>query len=177
MTPLSSPAAAKPTIAAERLAGIYYSRTTMTVRRFTATQGQLLAGNDAGEVLEPLGASVYRARSGAEFRFEDGRLLVMPPSGKSDRFERVAQPPVAAFSKVAGDYWSAELALAIKVTIENGKLIWHAPENALALRFTDAELSPISESVLAGPGFVVAFDPNGFVLGTGRARGMRFVKR
>jgi hypothetical protein len=177
MKPLSAPTAAKPIVAPERLAGTYYSRTTMTVRRFTAKEGQLLAGSDPGQGVEPAGGSLYRAASGVQLRFENGGLVVVPPTGKSDRFERVTEPAAAAFTKFAGDYWSAELGLAVKIVVRDGQLTWHGPEDALALRFTDTQLGPVTEGVLAGPAFVLAFDENGFVLGTGRARGMRFVKR
>ena len=177
MTPLVSPTAAKPTTAAESVVGTYYSRTTMTVRRFTAKEGRLLAGSDPGQAVEPAGGSLYRAASGAELRFENNGLVVVPLSGKSDRFERVTEPAAAAFAKFAGDYWSGELGLAVQIVVSDGQLTWHAPEDSLALRFTNAPLRPVAENVLAGAGFVLAFDRKGFVLGTGRARGMRFVKR
>jgi CubicO group peptidase (beta-lactamase class C family) len=177
MTPLPAPSPAKPSIVAESVAGTYYSRTTMTVRRFTARNGQLFAGSEPGQIVEPVGGSQYRAASGAELRFENSGLVVVPTTGKSDRFERVTEPAPAAFSKFAGDYWSAELGLAVRIVVSDGRLTWHAPEDSLALRFTDAPLGPVTEGVLAGPGFVLAFDKKGFVLGAGRARGMRFVKR
>ena len=177
MKPLPSPTTAKPTMAAESVAGVYYSRTTMTVRRFTARGGQLLAGSDPGQVLEPAGGNLYGTVAGAQLRFENNSLLVVPPTGKSDRFERVTEPTAAAFTKFAGDYWSAELGLAVKIVVSDGTLTWHAPVDSLALRFTDAPLRPVTDGVLAAPGFVLAFQGTGFVLGTGRARGMRFVKR
>src|SRR5262245_58302344 len=150
MKPLSAPTAATLTVDAGSLSGTYYSRATMTVRRFTAKDGQLLAGNTPGQVVEALGGSLYRAASGAELRFENNGLVVVPPTGKSDRFDRVTEPAAAAFSKFAGDYRSAELGLTVKIVVSDGRLIWHAPEDSLALRFTDTELRPVTANVLAG---------------------------
>ena len=176
MTPAPTAAAAKPTMTAESVAGTYFSRTTMTVRRFIAKDGTLYAGSETGQLVEPVGGNVYRAGAGAQLRFENNSLVVVPTSGKSDRFERVTEPPASAFTKVAGNYWSEELGLAVTIVATDGKLTWHAPEDSLALRFADVALRPVTENVLAAPGFVLAFDANGFALGAGRARGMRFTR-
>src|SRR5262245_34455361 len=83
MKPLTASTTAKPTVVAKSITGTYYSRTTMTVRRFTANEGQLLAGSDPGQVVEPIGGSLYRAASGAQLRFENSGLVVVPLTGKN----------------------------------------------------------------------------------------------
>ncbi len=177
MKPVTTTAvAAQTTVTPESVAGTYYSATTMTVRRFTAKDGKLHVGNETGLLMEPVGGGAYRV-PGGQLRFENNGVVVIPASGRSDRMERVTAPAAAEFANRVGEYWSEELALRVSIVTRDGKLFWHAPHDALALRFEDAELRPVTTNVLSGPGMVLAFDNNGFALGTGRARGMRFVKK
>jgi CubicO group peptidase (beta-lactamase class C family) len=176
-------ATGKPTSGAEKVAGTYFSPEALTVRRFVAKDGKLYAADALTTELLPMGGSQYLAAGDTKIRFENDRVVLIAGSGHRDWFERVTEekPSAADLAPLVGEYWSDELALAVRLAVGQGKLIWHAPENALRLSFRDVELTPVTASIFSGGGMVLQFDAagvdKGFSLGAGRSSGMRFTRQ
>jgi CubicO group peptidase (beta-lactamase class C family) len=172
-----APVMEKASIAADQLAGTYFSSESLTIRRLIAREGKLLAGN---QELRPAGGTLYTSESAAKWRFDGSKLTVVPAEGRPDTFERVPEPNTTAaeVNRYAGSYWSDELGVNWKITLRDGKLELHRPDNALNLQDDTTELRPVTTGVLAIGGMVLRFDDTGgFELGLGRMRGMKFVRR
>jgi CubicO group peptidase (beta-lactamase class C family) len=172
-----APVMEKATIAADQVAGTYFSSQSLTIRRLVSREGKLLIGN---QELTPAGGSLYTTESGSKWRFEGSKLTIVPAEGRPDTFERVmeANTTAAELSRYAGSYWSEELGVNWRITVHDGRLELHRPDNALNLRDDTTELRPVKTGVLAIGGMVLRFDETGgFELGLGRMRGMKFVCR
>lgn len=179
--PESQPEGGKPTTALEQAAGTYYSAQTLSVRRFSARDGKLYESTDPLRPLLSAGSDQYIVSGGAKVRFENNGMSLIPTSGRTESFERLAEKPSTSnLASLAGDYWNDEIPLHVRLIAGVGKLIWHVPGNPLGLRFHDVDLLPVASNLFSNDALVLQFDKargaTGFRLGDGRARGMRFIR-
>ncbi len=163
--------------------GTYWNEDRMMVTRFAAHErGLAMIAGGQPRLLEALGEGVYRVRDqSTRLRFMEGtpRRVERVPDG-GDPVVLVAQEPwtpsASDLDRYAGTFFSEELQARWRVARDGQTLV------VLDLRAPARVLTPAFREVFTSSGLVVKFDsgdgpPAGFVVGAGRARGMRFVRR
>ena len=160
----------------EPLAGSYWEAATDAIWKVRLANGKLEASGGGRWV--PLTAAApgrFETLAGGRllrFHFEGPRLTVQPAGGTAQQLERFtpATPSAAALEKLAGRYWSGELAAEYTLVVRDG-----------ALRFThrnapEAPLEPTRPDEFRLPGgLYLRFQPEGtFRLNAGRVKGILF---
>lgn len=171
------------TLALTAFGGTYWHEERMLVARFAphARGLALMAGDGQPRPLEAAGEGVYRVgNQSTQFRFIEGqprRVERIPENGAP--LLLVAQeawtPPAPELDRYAGTYFSEELQTLWRIVRDGERLV------VRDLRAEARVLAPAFRDVFTSSGLVVKFDtgagpPSGFVVGAGRARGMRFAR-
>lgn len=161
--------------------GTYWHEERMLVARFASHErGLALMVGGQRRPLETAGGGLYRVRDqSTRYRFVAGtprRVERVPDGGESIVF--VAQEPwmpsADDLDRYAGTFFSEELQAQWQIARDGQTLV------VRDLRAPARVLTPACRDVFTSNGLVVKFDADrssGFVVGAGRARGMRFARR
>jgi CubicO group peptidase (beta-lactamase class C family) len=162
--------------------GIYFNARMEALRRASIRDGKLVWGATGGVEMIPLGRGEFRIVGQpvtVAFR-KQGKEVVLEEridNTKPLLFQRVNEnPPTINLAQYEGVYYSPELDVEWKVANKNGRLVIERR------RFEDMPLQPLFVDAFQGQGFV-RFTRNtsgridGFRLGVGRVRNLRFEKR
>lgn len=185
--PASTRAGAGP-VDASRYAGLYWSPASDLVRRIYGKEGKLFYSRtpDNESELASLGDGRFAMlEAPTEVSFPPSaegkprRMNVTPAGGSPMVFEEVqpVEPEAAELAAYAGTYVSAELDTTWTVAVESGGLV------ARGKRGPAMKLNPVFADAFVGDAGLLRFARderkrvNGFLIGAGRARNLRFAKQ
>jgi hypothetical protein len=176
-------AAPSATVDAARYAGLFWDPVTGTVRRIVARDGKLFYERRPGNETElaPLGGDRFALTGGpAEVLFPPGEMHVLVPGDKPAVFQKVEPfaPAPAELAAYAGTFYSEELDMTFKLSVEGGRLVLRTRR-----QHETVPLDPIFADAFRFPGGgpLLRFtrtgkDVTGFSMGNTRARNLGFTR-
>ncbi|HEX5720698.1 MAG TPA: serine hydrolase domain-containing protein [Thermoanaerobaculia bacterium] len=182
-TAAAATAAPSVTVDAARYAGLFWNPATGMVRRIVPRDGKLFYERGPGNETElaPLGENRFSLTGGpAEVLLPPGEMHVLIPGEKPAVFQKVEPfaPAPAELAAYAGTFYSDELDMTFKLSVEDGRLVLRTRR-----QHEPVPLDPIFADAFRFPGGgpLLRFtrtgkDVNGFSMGNARARNIDFTR-